>query len=104
MRGIGERAQTDVAVRLLERLRVRIGGELHDYPYPIAGCDEVFKLLTLQRECCRIGLGGMRGEDGLTTADAADAMRDLLATPVALDAGEQAVLAAAVRALEQDVP
>ena len=83
------------AAEILFRLRQRLAGELRDYPYPIAGCDEAFKLLALQREWVRVGLAGLDGCDGVTPSDASAAIRDLLATPIVLDAAETVTLAAA---------
>lgn len=83
---------------VLARLKDRISRELREYPYPIAGCDEVFKLLVLQKECCRIALGGIEGDERLTVEDAAAAIRDLLATPVAMPAADAAALQALVLA------
>ena len=82
------------AMEVLARLRQAIGRELHDYPYPIAGCDEAFKLLALQKELVRVALAGLESGEGLAPADAAEAVRDLLATPVGLSAQERRVLGA----------
>lgn len=83
------------ALALLERLKSRIGAELHDYPYPIAGCDEVFKTLVAQKEWCRIATTGLISQDGITAADAAEAIAALLATPLDLTPAERHVLEAA---------
>lgn len=91
MPGASRQDLTDVSNVLL-RLKDTIGRELHDYPYPIAGCDEVFKTLVHQKECCRIALAGFAVRDGITTDDALVAIRDLLATPVALAPDERALL------------
>ncbi len=86
------------AAAILAGLKDAIARELHDYPYPIAGCDEVFKTLSHQRECCRIALAGLGHSDGLTPEDAAEAIRDLLATPVQLSEHDRATLAGHARA------
>ncbi|MEQ1717369.1 MAG: hypothetical protein ABL907_15550, partial [Hyphomicrobium sp.] len=80
------------AIALLQRLKATVGHDLHEYPYPIAGCDEVFKTLVLQKECCRIALAGLNREDGLDARDAASALHDLMATPIALSQEERATL------------
>lgn len=85
------------AATILAGLKDAIARELHEYPYPIAGCDEVFKTLTHQRECCRIALTGLDHRDGLTPDDAAEAIGDLLATPAQLTEHDRATLAQLAR-------
>ena len=85
---------------LLQRIKTSLAQDLHAYPYPIAGCDEVFKTLVHQKECCRIALAGLAGHDGLTRDDAAIAIGELLATPVALTDPERRALAELTRTEE----
>lgn len=92
----GQPPKHAAGLAVLARLKDRISLELRNYPYPIAGCDEVFKLLVLQKECCRIALGGLNGDERLTIGDAEAAICDLLATPVAMPAAEEAALRALV--------
>lgn len=82
----------------LIRLKAEIDQELRAYPYPITACDVAFKLLAEQREHCRVALLGLAGRDGLTAADAADAVAQLLATPLAVADHERADLQALSRA------
>lgn len=74
---------------IIARLKNGLTQDLRGYPYPIVGCDEVFKTLVHQKECCRIALAGLTGEDGLTPDDAAKAIAELLATPIALQLEER---------------
>ncbi len=98
-------ADTSSAVMLLERLKAHIGAELHAYPYPITGCDEVFKTLAAQKEWCRIALAGLAGEDGITSADADAAIAALLASPVDVTSRERGMLEmAACRTTSQNAP
>lgn len=90
------------AMAVLQRVKSAVGQELRVYPYPIAGCDEVFKTLVLQKECCRIALSGLRDEDGVDARDAASALCDLLATPIPLTDDERATLTGLAKSMLLD--
>ena len=82
---------------LIANLKAEIEAELRAYPYPITACDVAFKLLAEQREHCRVALLGLAGRDGLTAADAADALAQLLSTPLAVNDADRAALQAFTR-------
>lgn len=92
-------AGTSDTSALLERLKSRIGTELHAYPYPIAGCDEVFKTRVAQKEWCRIALAGLANMDGITDGDVRGAIAALLASPLELTPMERTTLGAAPRSV-----
>lgn len=87
---------------LIMTLKAGIDGELRAYPYPITACDVAFKLLAEQREQCRIALAGLDGHDGLDADDAGMAIAALLATPLAIEPEQRAVLEALAQALGAD--
>ncbi len=89
---------------LMLRLKAAIDHELRAYPYPITACDVAFKLLTEQREQCRVALSGLAVRDGLTAADAGVAMAALLATPLPVKPDERTALQALARAISIGQP
>ncbi|MFM9939869.1 MAG: hypothetical protein ACKVP7_10280 [Hyphomicrobiaceae bacterium] len=98
---MGSETQADpaVAAELIARLKAKIEQELRAYPYPITACDVAFKLLAEQRELCRVALLGLAARDGLSLADAGEAIAALLATPLAVEPHEQHALQALARTI-----
>ena len=93
---------TGEAATILTGLKIAIDRELRAYPYPITACDTAFKLLAEQRDHCRVALGGLKGQDGLTVRDTSEALSALLATPLRLAAGQRASLEALSRSASRD--